>query len=406
MKRGIVFDMDKCIGYFTQIALYIDIVEDLSRPLKVNEYYEMFNMFPEIFRPGIFQVFKYLLRRKKKDKLQIIIYTNNNGPPSWATNIRKYIEYKIKKKLFDRTIKGWKYKNKIIEEKRSGYEKTWNDLIECTRLNKNDKIIFFDDRDEHYGMKHNNVKYIKVTPYRVDILHRDFVDKFIKSNLNKKLKINKERLIRECNRSGYRPISSKEYSNNDIMKPLREFLKNTNKTRKRIKRKVKKTRKGGRKYTLKQVANTLRAPMVLRDTRTQTWINLLTPRDRIRLRGYIQRQRREMNRNGIPEDEQDQITAEWLNEVSERDIAIIQQAIRNNNERRAMQDLARRIRIRIERERRDEARRQQEQEEERREERTITPTPRETHFVPIPPNYVDDEEAYGDGQSQGTQTDE
>ena len=39
MKRGIVFDMDKCIGYFTQIALYIDIVEDLSRTLKVNEYY-------------------------------------------------------------------------------------------------------------------------------------------------------------------------------------------------------------------------------------------------------------------------------------------------------------------------------------------------------------------------------
>ena len=244
MKRGIVFDMDKCIGYFTQIALYIDIIEDLSRTLKVNEYYEMFNMFPKIFRPGIFQVFKYLLRRKKKDKLQIIIYTNNNGPPSWATNIRKYIEYKIKKKLFDRTIKGWKYKNKIIEEKRSGYEKTWNDLIECTRLNKNDKIIFFDDRDEHYGMKHENVTYIKVTPYRVGISHKDFVDKFIKSNLNKKLKINKEHLISECNRSGYRPTSLKEYSNNDIMKPLREFLKNTKKTRRRIKRKrKKKTRK-------------------------------------------------------------------------------------------------------------------------------------------------------------------
>ena len=249
MKRGIVFDMDKCIGYFTQIALYIDIIEDLSRTLKVNEYYEMFNMFPEIFRPGIFQVFKYLLRRKKKDKLQIIIYTNNNGPPSWATNIRKYIEYKIKHKLFDRTIKGWKYNNKIIEEKRSGYEKSWKDLIECTRLTKNDKIIFFDDRDEHYGMKHENVNYVKVAPYRSGISHKDFVDKFIKSNLNKKLKINKEHLIRECNRSGYRPRNFKEISNNDIMKPLREFMKrNKKKTRRRrrgIKNKKTRRRRGG-----------------------------------------------------------------------------------------------------------------------------------------------------------------
>ena len=93
MKHGIVFDMDKCIGYFTQIALYIDIIEDLSRTLKVNEYYQMFDMFQEIFRPGIFNVFRYLVKMKKKGKLEVIIYTNNNGPPSWATNIRKYIDY-------------------------------------------------------------------------------------------------------------------------------------------------------------------------------------------------------------------------------------------------------------------------------------------------------------------------
>ena len=252
MKRGIVFDMDKCIGYFTQIALYIDIIEELSRKLKLNEHYQLFNMFPEIFRPGIFNVFRYLVRIKKKGKLQVIIYTNNNGPPTWATTIRKYIEYKIKHKLFDRTIKGWKYNNKIIEEKRSGYEKSWKDLIECTRLTKNDKIIFFDDRDEHYGMKHENVNYVKVAPYRSGILHKDFVDKFIKSNLNKKLKINKEHLIRECSRSGYRP-KFREVSNNDIIKPLREFLKNTKKTRRRIKRKGEKTRKGGRKISKKNI---------------------------------------------------------------------------------------------------------------------------------------------------------
>tara|TARA_B100001287_G_C22679622_1_gene529618 strand:+ start:43 stop:1275 length:1233 start_codon:yes stop_codon:yes gene_type:complete len=410
MKHGIVFDMDKCIGFFTQVAVFHDILEELSRPLKTKEYFDLFDMCPEIFRPGIFKVFKYLSKIKKKTKSKVIIYTNNNGPPSWATNIRKYIEYKIKKKLFDRTIKGWKYNNKIVEKNREGYAKSWKDLLKCTSLNKHDKIIFFDDREEHDKMRHKNVNYQLVKPYKVKIEYKTFINRFMKSKLKRKLgnKITRDELEKALLDDGYIPnVLTRKYSNDDIMKPLVEFMKkNKKKTRKRIKRKVKKTRKGGRKYTLKQVANTLRAPMVLRDTRTQTWVNLLTPRDRIRLRGYIQRQRREMNRNGIPEDEQDQITAEWLNEVSERDIAIIQQAIRNNNERRAIQHLARRIRIRIERERRDEARRQQEQEEERREERTITPTPRETHFVPIPPNYVDDEEAYGDGQSQGTQTDE
>ena len=67
MKRGVVFDMDKCIGYFTQIALYQDIIEELSRPLLVKEYYELFDMFPMIFRPGIFNVFRYLKKMKKKE---------------------------------------------------------------------------------------------------------------------------------------------------------------------------------------------------------------------------------------------------------------------------------------------------------------------------------------------------
>ena len=246
MKHGVVFDMDKCIGYFTQVAMYQDIIEELTRPLKVKEQFDLFDICREIFRPGIFNVFKYLAKEKKKKKLKIIMYTNNNGPPSWATNIRKYIEYKIKKKIFDRTIKGWKYDNKIIEKNRSGYAKTWKDLLVCARLNKNDKIIFFDDRDEHDGMKHKNVDYQKVKPYRVDMKHEVFVKRFMGSKLKKKLGYIEESILMErCKRSGYNPkLTSMEYSNNDIMKPLRKFLKkNKNKTRRRRGIKNKKTRK-------------------------------------------------------------------------------------------------------------------------------------------------------------------
>jgi len=250
MKRGVVFDMDKCIGYFTQIARYQDIIEELTRPLKVNEYFDLFNMFPEIFRPGIFNVFRYLAKEKKKGRLKVIIYTNNNGPPSWAGNIRKYIEHKIKKKLFDRTIKGWKYDKKIVEKNRSGYAKTWKDLLDCSQLNKHDKIIFFDDRDEHDGMRHKNVDYQEVKPYKVDITHEVFVKRFMRSKLKNKLGYIEESVLKNiCERSGHKPkMTSKKYSNNDIMKPLREFLKkNKNKTRRRrgIKNKKTRRRRGG-----------------------------------------------------------------------------------------------------------------------------------------------------------------
>ena len=377
MKRGIVFDMDKCIGYFTQIALYIDIIEELSRKLKLNEHYQLFNMFPEIFRPGIFNVFRYLVRIKKKGKLEVIIYTNNNGPPTWATTIRKYIEYKIKHKLFDRTIKGWKYNNKIIEEKRSGYEKSWKDLIECTRLTKNDKIIFFDDRDEHYGMKHENVNYVKVAPYRSGILHKDFVDKFIKSNLNKKLKINKEHLIRECNRSGYRP-KFREVSNNDIIKPLREFLKNIKKTTRRIKRKGKKTRKGGRRNSKKNKAvNKYGAPHTLPNTTTQQLIDNLNHEQLRRMMEIIGRRRENLTQMHIPEERQELIIAHDLEDMNQNVRAQIQQQQQEQQLLAQRQQQQEQLAQQIE-ELREQIRQQEQQQQQQQEQgRVVTATPRD-----------------------------
>ena len=98
-------------------------------------------------------------------------------------------------------------------------------------------------------MRHKNVDYKVVKPYKIGIHHEDFVDKFMKSKLNKKLKVNREALVSECHRSGYRPtLSLMNYSNNDIIKPLHEFLKSTKKTRKRrIKNKKTRKKKGGKK---------------------------------------------------------------------------------------------------------------------------------------------------------------
>ena len=237
--RAIVFDMDKCIGYFTQIAFVQDIIEELmNRPLKVGEYFKLFDLCPWIFRPGIFNVFKYLSKIKKKEKLKIIIYTNNNGPPSWATNIRKYIEHKIGTKIFDRTIKGWKYDKMIVEKKRSGYAKSHSDLIKCANLNKNTDIIFFDDRDEHYLMIHKKIDYQVVKAYKRQEEWKVIAEKIIKSSFKKSLKnIDQEELTNIFKKEGFKiNVKNETCDSNDIMVPLKSFLKSTKKNKTRKKR--------------------------------------------------------------------------------------------------------------------------------------------------------------------------
>ena len=309
MKHGIVFDMDKCIGFFTQVAVFHDILEELSRPLKTNEYFDLFDMCPEIFRPGIFKVFKYLSKIKKKTKSKVIIYTNNNGPPSWATNIRKYIEYKIKKRIFDRTIKGWKYKNKIVEKNREGYAKSWKDLLKCTSLNKNDKIIFFDDREEHDKMKHKNVDYQLVKPYKVKIEYKTFINRFMKSKLKRKLgnKITRNQLEKALLDDGYIPsVLTRKYSNDDIMKPLVEFMKrNKMKTRRR------RIKKGRGKLT-KRASSVRHAPLVYNNSTASDFINNLPRRDYKTLMDLIEERRRELSNKNIDEEQQEILIANQI----------------------------------------------------------------------------------------------
>ena len=99
-KLALVFDMDETLGYFTQIAIFIDWIEMfITKPNNINEkklknehIFELFDLFPEIFRPGIFHTIDFIKKQKKKKPyLKLMIYTNNMGPKSWAHLIRKYI---------------------------------------------------------------------------------------------------------------------------------------------------------------------------------------------------------------------------------------------------------------------------------------------------------------------------
>jgi hypothetical protein len=260
-KRGLVFvfDLDKTIGYFTQIAIFIEGIEYfIKRKLKKNELFKIFDIFPEIFRPDMISIFKYLKKIKRKLKcVKVMIYTNNIGPKSWVYTIKNYIEHKIKYKLFDRTIAAWKVEDKVYEKCRTSHEKTYRDLLKCGKLSNEAKICFLDDM-KHNDMKHKNVKYMHLKAYKHDILFKKMCKRFLKTNIGKLIKksqheefINKLIKFAKSDPLGFTyiesTISSRKGYKKEILSELKSFVKENkhNISKKKQKKKRNRTRKLG-----------------------------------------------------------------------------------------------------------------------------------------------------------------
>ena len=255
-----VFDLDKTIGYFTQVAIFIEGVEDyIGRKLKKQEMYKIFDLYPEIFRPDMMSIFNYLKKIKQKTKsTKVMIFTNNCGPKSWVYDIKNYIEKKIKYKLFDRTIAAWKVNGKIYEKCRTSHEKKYTDLLKCGNLKKKDKIIFLDDMF-HPHMKNNNVVILHLKAYKHDILFTKMCKTFLKSNIGKVIKKKEHKnftskLIKfsKDDPLGFTytesKISSRDGYKKEILSKLKSFVKENkhNISRKKHKKKSRnKTRKLG-----------------------------------------------------------------------------------------------------------------------------------------------------------------
>ena len=68
-KLVIVFDLDQTIGYFTQFAIFMEGLESyIKRKLKRDELFKLFDLYPQVFRPKMMELFKYLEKMKKKNK--------------------------------------------------------------------------------------------------------------------------------------------------------------------------------------------------------------------------------------------------------------------------------------------------------------------------------------------------
>ena len=225
MKIAIVFDFDETIGFFSQLGFLTDFIE-LHYKIKItkNLLFDLLDIYHECFRPNIFKIFNYL---KTQNNVKIYIYTNNNGGKSWVNNIRKYIEHKINAKLFKKTICAWMVDGVVCEKKRTTYEKTYDDFINCTGIKKH-KVLFIDDY-LHDKMKHDNVKYILIDKFQYIYDKETMLNKFHKTQLSKK--IDKEyfdHLFTNYYTDPFMNSLTSTYNNQFLLRSIKSFIKENN----------------------------------------------------------------------------------------------------------------------------------------------------------------------------------
>ena len=234
----VVFDLDETLGYFTEISIFWDALEHFyGHNLFNDKFYEVLDVFPEVFRPNIINILDVLTKKKlKKSCHKIFIYTNNQGPKSWVNMISEYINTKVGHVVFDYNIGAYKVKGKQIEPKRTSHEKSVTDLISCTNIPANTEICFIDDL-YHPLMDKDNVYYINIKPYRVSLPYEEMANRYYDAVLAKTTTIPKKDFVNNIvalmNQYNYMVLNKSEEEKNvdtvvskKLMMNLDEFLKN------------------------------------------------------------------------------------------------------------------------------------------------------------------------------------
>jgi hypothetical protein len=164
-----VFDLDETLGHFSQLYVFWSLFTKYINNNNEMLFFELLDTFPKFLRPNILNILKNIKQKKEKGLCNyVMIYTNNNGPKSWATMIQNYFHHKLKYHLFDRIIGAFKVNGQIIEVCRTSHGKSMKDLINCTKLPSNSQICFLDDQT-HNEMYNENVLYINLKPYNHNI---------------------------------------------------------------------------------------------------------------------------------------------------------------------------------------------------------------------------------------------
>ena len=183
VEKIVVFDLDETLGHFAEISIFCNALEHFyNMKLTDQNYFAIFDHYPEYFRTNIFQCLELLKKAKEKGICsRVVIYTNNNGEKEWTNRIKTYLEKKIKYPLFDQVIATWKIGEKVIEPKRTTFEKTYEDLMRCLGITEEIQICFIDNM-HHPKMLHPNIFYIQCSDYIINVPNKILVGKYLKGD--------------------------------------------------------------------------------------------------------------------------------------------------------------------------------------------------------------------------------
>lgn len=190
--KTVVFDLDETLGSFVEFGIFWDCLNRyLSKNTEIilsqQDFNVILDLYPEFLRPNIIEILNYLKEKKQSECCdKLMIYTNNQGDPEWAQRLRKYFENKINYTLFDQIIAAFKINGKRIEICRTSHDKSYHDLVRCSKIPVNAEICFIDD-NYFPGMYNKNVYYINLKPYTYDLLFETImVDRFLNNPISKK----------------------------------------------------------------------------------------------------------------------------------------------------------------------------------------------------------------------------
>lgn len=187
--KVVVFDLDETLGYFVEFGIFWDSLKEYINQNNINcnidqhLFNKLLDLYPEFLRPNIITILQYLKKKKLSNKCsKLMIYTNNQGPKTWAHNIIKYFETKLDYKIIDQVISAFKVRGQFVELCRTTHMKTHKDFIKCTKMPPNTEICFLDDVF-YPDMKNEKIYYINLKPYIYDIELDTMIDRFLKSNI-------------------------------------------------------------------------------------------------------------------------------------------------------------------------------------------------------------------------------
>lgn len=158
MKKIIIMDFDNTIGYFTQIVYLLNIIEKTkSRKFTQKDINNVLELYPQSFRPKIFEIFQYILKMKSMSIIKYFILYTQNKNSEFVNMIINFLASKININ-----------QNEIFDYKIFTKKKDVSNLLKKIDLDNSEKIniCFIDNICYQETENKYNIFYIKCDTYK------------------------------------------------------------------------------------------------------------------------------------------------------------------------------------------------------------------------------------------------